>query len=198
LNSVSAEQSALEELGNVDADTFTTFMDTQEITRTLLRPGEQDASSGDFAIRTLASNPAPASDVPIPLVYTIERTSGTTPVTYHWYLSPMNTAGLGDELHGHPRVETPDGPAYDLGTGDSASFPAAERNLYVVRCVVEATDGSRVDDVSYLQSVLDEGGARSSSDSKHTWSGRAASWGSCIRTIRSRSRRFTSRHRPTR
>lgn len=157
---VTPEARSEELLRGTTAQEFGPYMASQEVAMALLRPGDQDAAAGDFRIRTTADNPAAAGEggAAPRMRYTVERTRGAGAVRYQWYATPMNWDGLGDSFHGFPRVTVEGSPAYFLGAGTSAEWPAVQRNLYVIRCVVRDEEGRKLDEVSYLQSVLDETG----------------------------------------
>jgi hypothetical protein len=158
VTAVTPERRSQELAASTKPQSFEQLMDAQQVMRSLLRPGDQQQAAGDFRINAAAPNPSRAGPDGPSLAFSVERVKGAGPVRYHWYLVPMNWEGLGDDYGGHPKVTTSEGPAFDLGTGANTSWTAPNRNLFVVRCVVEDDAGHRLDEVRYLQSVLDAAG----------------------------------------
>lgn len=145
------------ELADVTAEDYDSYRSSQEASLTLLSPGKQQDFSDAFVIKTAADNPVSlGAGASRSLSYAIVRKAGKGTTRFQWYLTPLKGDGFGDEHAGKKRVETKAGPAYDLGTGATTSFQASIPTLYVVRCEVRDARGRLVDEIRYLQSVLDE------------------------------------------
>ncbi len=155
------EMRAQQALGNLPNASYDSFRGEMEVQRAFAKPpGPEAAGKSPSRIVTNAPNPAPMSEKGSPEFVTYRVEGRPEATRFQWYVKPLDWSNLPDTFEGNPKVETAQGPAYDLGSGAQVRWPTTVRNLFVIQCKEyrqaqgETGGAEELGEATYVQTVL--------------------------------------------